>query len=136
MSSHFPYVKLRGKYLPIIPLKIKGESGWLIYNAFVDSGAGYSVFQSDVAEDLNLELEGGTKQYVTVGDGLLIIIYIHRLDVQIGAEAFEAEIGFSRQLGIGFNIIGRRNVFDRFKICFNEEQKLIEFHEKSGEVKS
>ena len=52
----FSYTKLRGRYLPIIPLKIKGEDGWTIYDAFVDSGAGFSIFQSDVAEDLNLKL--------------------------------------------------------------------------------
>ena len=124
----FPYIKLRGRYLPVIPLKIKGEVGWIIYNAFVDSGAGYSIFQSDVAEDLNLKLEEGRREYVTVGDGSLIIVYIHRLEIQIGDEVFEAGIGFSKQLGIGFNIIGRKDIFEKFKICFDEREKVVEFY--------
>ena len=124
----FSYMKLREKYLPIIPLKVKGEAGWTIYNAFVDSGAGYSIFQSDVAEDLNLKLEEGRREYVTVGDGSLIIVYIHRLEIQIGDEEFEAGIGFSKQLGIGFNIIGRKDIFERFKICFDEKEKVVEFY--------
>lgn len=124
----FSYMKLRGKYLPLIPLKVKGEAGWAIYNAFVDSGAGYSIFQSDVAEDLNLKLEEGRKEYVTVGDGSLIIVYIHRLEIQIGDEEFEAGIGFSKQLGIGFNIIGRKDIFERFKICFDENEKVVELY--------
>ena len=124
----FSYIKLRERYLPIIPLKIKGENGWTIYNAFVDSGAGYSIFQSDVAEDLNLKLEEGRREYVTVGDGSLIIVYVHRLEIQIGDEEFEAWIGFSRQLGIGFNIIGRKDIFERFTICFDEQEKVVAFH--------
>lgn len=124
----FAYVKLRGRYLPIIPLKIKGTVGWTIYNAFVDSGAGYSIFQSDVAEDINLKLEEGRREYVTVGDGSLIIVYIHRLEIQIGDEVFEAGIGFSKQLGIGFNIIGRKDIFEKFKICFDEREKVVEFY--------
>jgi predicted aspartyl protease len=126
----FPYIKLRGRYLPVIPLKIKGEGGWTIYNAFVDSGAGYSIFQSDVAEDLNLKLEDGMKEYVTVGDGSLIIVYIHQLAIQIGDEKFEAGIGFSKQLGIGFNIIGRKDIFEKYKICFDEKEKIVEFYHK------
>lgn len=120
-------MKMRGRYLPIIPLKVKGEDGWIIYNAFVDSGAGYSIFQSDVAEDLNLKLEDGKKEYVTIGDGSLIIVYIHQLEIQICEEEFEAAIGFSRRLGIGFNIIGRKDVFEKFKVCFDEKEKVVEF---------
>ncbi len=123
----FSYIKLRGRYLPIIPLKVKGEDEWIIYDAFVDSGAGYSIFQSDVAEDLNLKLEEGKKEYVTIGDGSLIIVYTHRLEIQIGDEEFNAMIGFSRRLGIGFNIIGRKDIFERFKVCFDEKEKVVEF---------
>lgn len=123
---NFPYMKLRGRNLPIIPLRVKDENGWVSYNAFVDSGAGYSIFQSDVAEDLNLKLEEGKKEYVTVGDGSLIVVYLHGLDIEIGKEAFKAAIGFSKQLGIGFNIIGRKGIFERFKICFNEREKVME----------
>jgi len=129
----FAYIKLRGRYLPIIPLKIKGEDGWAIYNAFVDSGAGYSIFQSDVAEDLNLKLEEGKREYITVGDGSLIIVYVHQLEIQIGDEAFEAEIGFSKQLGIGFNIIGRKDIFERFTICFDEKEKVVELYHREDQ---
>ena len=37
-------------------------------------------------------------------------------------------IGFSRRLGIGFNIIGRKDIFERFKICFDEKEKMVEFY--------
>ena len=30
-------------------------------------------------------------------------------------------------LVLGFNILGRKSVFERFKICFNEREKVVEF---------
>jgi len=123
----FSYMKLRGRDLPVIPLRIRGKEEWVGYNAFVDSGAGFSVFGSEVAEDLGLKLEDEGKKYVTVGDGSLMAVYLKELEIDIGGESFKSVIGFSRQLGIGFNILGRKSVFERFKICFNEREKVVEF---------
>ena len=125
----FPYLKLRGKVAPILPIELKGKE-WISYDAYVDSGAGYSVFHSDVADDLEIRLEDGEKAYVTVGDGSQIIVYLHKIIVRFSGEEFEAMIGFSRHLGIGFNIIGRLDIFDRFKICFDELEKNVEFYWK------
>jgi len=127
----FPYVRERGRSLPIISLLLKGKgTDWITFDAFVDSGASYSIFKAEIGEILGLEVEKGEKMFITVGDGSLIIVYVHRLEIQIGDEVFEAEIGFSKQLGIGFNIIGRKDVFERFKICFDEKEKVIEFYNK------
>jgi len=52
---------------------------------------------------------------------------MHRIVVQLALEEFEAMIGFSKQLGIGFNIIGRRDIFERFKVCFTENERVVEF---------
>ena len=101
------------------------------FRAFVDSGAGYSIFQAEMAEILGLRLENGTESYVTVGDGSQIKVYIHRVKVKIAELEFDASIGFSRHLGIGFNIIGRLDIFDRFKVCFDESERVVEFQLKS-----
>jgi len=63
-------------------------------------------------------LEDGHKEYVTVGDGSLIPVYMHRIVVQLALEEFDAMIGFSKQLGIGFNIIGRRDILKGSKFAF------------------
>ena len=76
---------------------------------------------------LELEIEIGKKIYVTVGDGSLIMIFLHEIDVKLGKESFKATIGFSKQLGIGFNIIGRKDFFERFKVCFSERERIVEF---------
>lgn len=39
---------------------------------------------------------------------------------------FNATIGFSESLGIGFNLLGRVDFFDRFRICFTDKEKIVE----------
>ena len=125
----FPYEKLAGRLLPIVPIELKGKE-WISYDAYVDSGAGYSIFHSDVADDLEIKLEDGEKIYITVGDGSQIIVYLHKILVRIADKEFVAKIGFSERLGIGFNIIGQSDIFDRFKICFDGKEKIVEIHPK------
>lgn len=45
----FPYVELRGRLLPIVPVEVND----IEFYAFVDSGASFSIFHSDIAEMLN-----------------------------------------------------------------------------------
>lgn len=124
----FPYIQFRGKFSPIVPIRFRREDGdWVEFKAYVDSGAGFSIFHADDTEILGLKLEEGEREYVTVGDGSLIPVYSHRVTIQVAEEEFEAMIGFSRRLGIGFNILGRKDVFERFKICFDEREKNVEF---------
>ena len=127
-----PYLKFRDKFLPIVSIWLKGSEEWVEFKAFVDSGAGYSIFKAEMAEILGLQLEDGKESYVTVGDGSLIKVYLRDVRVRIADKEFEAAVGFSRHLGIGFNVIGRLDIFERFTICFDESEKMIEFFPKSG----
>ncbi len=127
----YKYVEERGRFLPVIPIRLKGNNEWVTFSGYVDSGATYSIFRAEIAEILEIEIEKGEKQYVVVGDGSFISMYIHRIIIELAGKIFEASIGFSRQLGIGFNIIGRKDIFDRFIICFNEKERYIELSENS-----
>ena len=128
-----PYLKFRDRFLPIVSIWLKGGKEWVEFKAFVDSGAGYSIFKAEMAEILGLRLEDGKESYVTVGDGSLIKVYIHNVSVRIADKEFEAAVGFSRHLGIGFNIIGRLDIFDRFTVCFDESEKIVEFYPRTEE---
>lgn len=55
----YPYVNYAGKYLTIIGIEIKGREDWVIFDAYVDSGAGHSIFHTDVAEILGVDIEKG-----------------------------------------------------------------------------
>jgi hypothetical protein len=50
---------------------------------------------------------------------------MHEIKNKLNKE-FEADLGFSRRLGIGFDIIGRKDPFERFVICFDERNRRVE----------
>lgn len=126
----FPYVKFRGKLAPIVSVRLKGKKEWVSVDAYVDSGAAYSIFHLYVLETLGLKLEDGKKDYVTVGDGSQIVVYLHKITIEIADHEFKATIGFSKHLGIGFNVIGRLDIFGKFRICFDEKNKAVDFYLK------
>jgi len=125
----FPYFQLeKDNFAPIIPLKILGREGWITFEAYIDSGASFSIFNIDRAEILGIHPKRGEKIYLTVGDGGLLEVYIHRLQVELSDLRFMAQIGFSYQLGIGFNLLGRKSFFEHFRICFDDKKRFVEVY--------
>ena len=120
----FEYRKYKGRFHPIIPVVLFARVP-IQLEAYVDSGASLSIFS--YREEFEIGPEKGNLFYVTVGDGGSIPVYVHSMEIEIGKERFNAEIGFSKRLGIGFNIIGRRDVFDIFDICFSDKKREIRF---------
>jgi hypothetical protein len=118
---------------PIIPLKIWSKNNtWVEFQAYADSGAGYSVFHSDVAKVLGIPYTGGEKVSMTVGDGNQITTYRHRLKVSFANEEFYAQINFAPNLGVGVNLLGQKSFFDRFTFCFQSWRKQLEIISKPG----
>lgn len=113
--------------MPIITFGLKYKEDWFPVDAYVDSGAVYSIFRQSVGERIGLEMERGRLIYSQVGDGGFIPVFLHELDIQLGPKIFQATIGFSEKLGIGFNILGRTGVFDRFIICFDDMKNYVTF---------
>jgi hypothetical protein len=127
MPIIFPYKHLRGQPAPLIPIGIKIAGRWCPLEAYVDSGAAYTVLHAGIAEGIGFDYRSGRLAYLQVGDGSLIPVYLHDLELQLGAERLTAPVGFSDKLGIGFNLLGRAGIFERFEICFREKQGIISF---------
>ena len=124
----FPYREVsKGLFAPLVNLQIWTGGRWVECDAYVDSGATYSIFHTDMAAILGLAYQKGRKIMIRVGDGNLIPVYLHKLPVQFAGHKFNAVIGFSQSLGVGFNLLGRIDFFDRFKICFNDKERIIDF---------
>jgi predicted aspartyl protease len=97
--------------------------------ALIDTGAAYSVFKSEVGKELGIDVHGGEQKPLIVGNGQIMNIYVHKQEVIIcGKRIKDAEIGFSDELKTGFNILGRKTIFDQFEICFNDKDKVVRFH--------
>lgn len=123
-SLVFSYSLHKGRNLPIIPIGIKGQENWWKTNAYLDSGAFYSIFDVAISELLEIELTEGKKMTAVVGDGSLMPFYLHEVLLQVGKNQFLMNIGFSNKLKIGFNILGL-DLFDRYKITFNNKIKTV-----------
>ena len=107
---------------------MKGSSGYLQTEAYVDSGASTSIFLSGFASVLGIDIRKGKITYVMVGDGSYIPVYLHTVRVKLGNISFRATVGFSSHLGAEFNLIGQKDFFDRSKVCFDKRKKIISFH--------
>jgi len=123
----YEYQFAEGRFLPIITIKLQGKNGWINSTAYLDTGASYSLFHTDIAEILGIPIEKGELSEMTVGDGNTLKVYLHKIKVQIADEEFFATIGFSKGIGIGFNIVGTRDIFDKFIICFHQKERYIQF---------
>jgi hypothetical protein len=127
MSSVFRYKSIRGRLVPIITIGVKIGGLWYPIEAYVDSGAAYTLLRAQVADGIGFDYRAGHQIYLQVGDGSFIPAYLHDLGLQVGREQFSTKVGFSDKLGIGFNLLGRTGIFERFKICFQESQGIITF---------
>ena len=116
-----------GSFFPIIRVRLQSTlmNRWISFYAYVDSGASFSIFSDKVATRLGLNFYDGELEYVLLGNGARIPIYLHRLSIGIGQEELSAAIGFSEELGVGFNLLGRKDVFDQLEFCFRDGAKKL-----------
>jgi hypothetical protein len=122
------YTLYRRRWSPIIPLTLISSRRSLQAEGYLDSGAFYSVFRVELLIRLGLQPRHGKPRYLVVGDGGFIPVHILKVPVEMVGERFIAEIAFSERLGVGFNLIGRKGVFDHFdEIIFRERQREVEF---------
>jgi hypothetical protein len=127
-SIIFPYTRFGGRFAPIIPVTLFSRSLTFKTEAYVDSGAFCSIFQSEILEVLQLSKEQALTKMLKAADGNLIPAYLFRLPVQIADMRLRASIAFSDKLKIGFNLLGRQTIFGAFEeIAFNEREKKVIF---------
>lgn len=122
---HVKYGVWLGAYAPIISVTLYHSNAQATFKAYVDSGASYSVFQADVAERLGLHLETGKQIPIYGVDGKRIAVYLHRVGLRIADLNIQATVGFSKELAIGFNILGRHSIFNQLQFCFNDRENEL-----------
>ena len=121
----FRYKSIRGKLAPLITIGMKLKGIWYPIEVYVDSGAAYTLLHAQMAEGMGFDYLAGERVYLQVGDGSFIPVHLHDLELQVGSEQFLAKVGFSEKLGIGFNLLGRASIFERFRICFQEKKEFL-----------
>lgn len=64
---------------------------------------------------------------VQVGDGGFIPVYLHKIEISFDDLKFPATVGFSNRLGVEFNLLGRKDVFEIFDVTFSDSSGEIIF---------
>lgn len=126
----FPYTLYKGRVAPIAPILFRGPRGWVPIWTYVDSGASFSILGDASADRLGVTINRGTLTNVVVGDGGLIPVYLHRLPVRIGSIELLAHVGFSPRLGVGFDLLGRQDIFTHFDITFSDATRTVAFRHR------
>ena len=115
----------QGHYAPLVYLQAWTGDRWLYLQAYVDSGAFWSIFHVDVAQLLGIKLSQTKRRYVSLGNGSIIPVYLQHIKVRFAGSEFNAPAGFSDALRVGFNLLGRAGFFDRFLMCFNDRTRVL-----------
>ncbi len=122
----FAYLKDgHGRFAPLVYLQVWTGNRWLYLQAYVDSGASWSVFHLDVAQLVGVSLKRAKRRTVSLGNGATLPIYLHPIKVRFAGQAFTVPAGFSDALTVGFNLIGRAGFFDRFQMSFNDRKRVL-----------
>jgi predicted aspartyl protease len=114
-SVIFPYKRLYKRWLPIIPVLLTWRGLSLRSEAYLDSGAFYSIFKIDVAAELGLHVSRAKERMFVVAAGSFIPARIMKVPIEIAGKRKIAGVAFSDRLNIGFNLLGRKDVFDAFR---------------------
>ena len=127
-STIFAYSRYRGHAAPIIPIKILAGHRWRKIWAYVDSGAAYSVLTVADAKRLGLFRVKGRRIAIATSGGVPRKISLHRLWVRIGTDhRLSITFGVPRGFDVDFNLLGRHDLFRRYRISFDDSNAILAF---------
>src|SRR3989344_2424641 len=123
--STFSYQKdMHGVFYPIVELILRKGNYISLTTALVDSGATISIFKTEVAKPLNLNIRSG-KEIFLHGVGGRIQGYIHELSFEVGQKKVKAPVVFSYEYLVSVNLLGREGIFKHFRIIFEEKNLRV-----------
>jgi len=104
---------------PIIPVILIYRSSLVNYQALIDTGSDYNVFEAGVSQLLGLRLTSGHKRQITGIGGKEIKGYEHNVALRIAGKQYRTKVIFSSQIPpYSFGVLGNKGFFDHFKVTF------------------
>lgn len=112
---------------PVIPVDIKYNNRIVGYEALIDSGADFCIFDAQIADILEIDLSDTKTQMVSGIIGRPEPYYIHKVQIIIGGWPFFMEVGFLRNIAhLGYGVLGQKGFFNRFTTKFDYQKEEIE----------
>lgn len=118
---------------PIIPVIISVSGGKsTMYAALIDSGADFCIFDAEIGEYLEINIENGIKiGFGGIQESNGAEAFLHEVILNIGGHDYRTVVGFSYDVAKhGFGILGQKGFFDIFKVSFDYRKEEIELIER------
>jgi len=135
MRVEFPFIEEKSNLVPIIlrpvaKVKIKGDSDEITLEMYVDSGADITLLSYSVGIALGFKI-WSEEEIKTLGGvvGNKISVVIRKVKMKIGEKEFEARVAWCLSENVPL-ILGRLDVFERFKITFDQKARKVIFESK------
>jgi len=128
----FPYKKFKladgtELFKPIIPIGLLFNGKQIRYEALIDSGADFDIFNAEIGEILGINIRDGKKMQFSGIAGEPFKVYLHDLTLEVGGWQYKIVAGFSYKISpYGFGILGQKGFFDLFKVKFIFSKGIIE----------
>ncbi len=94
------------------------------FEALVDSGATRTLFHSDFASHLGLDLKSGQIE-ITQGIGGSETTYLHEIKLYLPGGPVNTKVGFKEKLPLA-GLLGMHGFFEFFKVSFDPDTKICE----------
>ncbi len=118
---------------PVIPIEIVYKERFIKYEALVDSGADFCIFDSQIGELLGIDIENGPSQEVAGITGTKEEYYIHPVTIKVGGWPYKVDVGFLPNIArLGYGVVGQKGFFDKFVVKFDLKKEEIELNEKKN----
>lgn len=120
-----PYRKYRGNAAPVLEVKVRTGRHWRRLAGYVDSGAAFSIVTVAEAKRLGLWKIRARHVAVTTSGDRTFRISLHRLWTQIGKDKLSITYGVPRDFDVDLNLFGRRDLFQRYRVCFDDARGIL-----------
>jgi len=110
-------------YRPIVIVYLQArDKGWIGFTLYADSGADITLLPQSACKGLGYKLKDGKPSYVGRITRGRIKVYVHEINMRLEEEIFKARIAFAQTESIP-PLLGRTDIFDHFRICYDNKQK-------------
>ncbi len=104
-----------------------GRGRWHNLWVYVDSGASLTILHTYEAQRLGVDLRKCQRFNIVVAGDRKIPVFTKTLRLRLDRTVFPVEVGFCGALGGAFNLLGRKGVFDRFRVTFDDQKETLSF---------
>lgn len=99
-----------------LPVKLKLGTNETYFEAFVDTGASYCIFERMFGEDLGINIESGHKRRIRTVTGVFIA-YGHNVTLSVLDYELDSMVYFAENDDFGRNVLGRNGWLNRLSIA-------------------